>query len=129
MNAERQIHTNMRELKFRGKLLKDSDSFKTYKKGTIIQGGFCTQGSKTFIVAHFNIFEVEPESVSQFTGSIDKNGVEIFENDTVRLEEGFSPRERKIVFSHYGTWMIGRLGIGFDRMKANGFVYCEVITT
>jgi len=68
----------MRELKFRGKLLKDSNSFKTYKKGTIIQGGFCNQGSKTFIVAHFNVFEVEPESVSQFTGSNDKNGKEIF---------------------------------------------------
>lgn len=116
-----------RELKFRGKLLKDSDSFKTYKKGTIIQGGFCYQGTKTFIVAHFNVFEVEPESVSQFTGSIDKNGVEIFENDMVRLEEGYSPRERKIVFCEYGTWMIGSLGIGFGQMKANGFVHCEVI--
>ena len=79
----------MRELKFRGKLLKDSNSFKAYKKGTIIQGGFCNQGSKTFIVAHFNFFEVEPESVSQFTGSNDKNGKEIFESDIVRLEEGF----------------------------------------
>ena len=68
----------MRELKFRGKLLNNSDSFKTYKKGTIIQGGFCSQGIKTFIVAHFNVFEVEPESVSQFTGSNDKNGKEIF---------------------------------------------------
>ena len=59
----------MRELRFRGKLLKDSDSFKTYKKGTIIEGGFYNQGTQTFIVAHFNVFEVEPESVSQFTGS------------------------------------------------------------
>ena len=117
----------MRELKFRGKLLKDSNSFKTYKKGTIIQGGFCNQGSKTFIVAHFNVFEVEPESVSQFTGSNDKNGEEIFENDIVRLEEGFSPRNRPIVFTKYGSWSIGELGFLIGQMKADGVVHCEVI--
>ena len=71
----------MRELRFRGKLLKDSDSFRTYKKGTIIEGGFYNQGTQTFIVAHFNVFEVEPESVSQFTGLKDKNGKDIYEGD------------------------------------------------
>lgn len=117
----------MRELKFRGKLLNDSNSFKTYKKGIVITGGFCNQGSKCFIVAHFNIFEVEPESVSQFTGEVDMNGIEIFENDDVRMPKLFFPRERKVIFSEYGNWEIGELGVSFAQMKANNIIECEVI--
>ena len=117
----------MRELKFRGELSKDSDCFKAYKKGTIIQGGFCYEGTKTFIVAHFNVFEVKPESVSQFTGSIDSQGKDIYEGDIVELSEGFHPKLRPIVFNEHGAWYIGELGVSFEQMKANGFVDCKIV--
>lgn len=65
--------------------------------------------------------------VSQFTGSVDKNGNDIYENDIVRLSDGFFPRDREIIFDYYGSWYIGNLGISFGQMKANGFVDCEII--
>jgi hypothetical protein len=71
----------MREIIFRGKLVKDSDSFKTYKKGVVITGGFYKEVVKTYIVAHSNIFEVEPESVEQYAGVKDCNGLMLFDGD------------------------------------------------
>lgn len=76
-----------REIKFRGKLLKDSPSFVPYKKGVIIEGGFYREANDIFIVAHGNIFRVEPDSLSQYIGLRDKNGDEIFENDLFTYSE------------------------------------------
>ena len=107
--------------------MESSKSFKTYKKNEVIVGGYCKQGSEHFIIAHFNVFKVHEGSVGQFTGSVDRKGNEIYEGDIVLLDEGFYPRKRPVVFSEYGAWKIGELGILFGQMKADGFVHCEVI--
>jgi hypothetical protein len=70
---------------------------------------------------------VNPETVCQFSGSVDRNGIKIFEDDIAYLEKGFSPRHRPIVYTNYGSWYIGHIGISFGQMKADGFVHCEIV--
>jgi uncharacterized phage protein (TIGR01671 family) len=69
------------EIIFKGKLAEDNDSYKTYKKGVTIQGGTFKDATKTYIVAHWSKFEIDPNTLSQFTGFTDKNGDKIFQGD------------------------------------------------
>jgi len=75
-----------RTIRFRGKLLKDGDSFKTHKKGMVIEGGYYEECDKAYIAKHNNIFEVEKETVTQMVGLIAKGGNIIYEGDIVENE-------------------------------------------
>lgn len=92
----------MREILFRGKLAERfADVVKMRPDLTIkdnfIYGSLITCGDKCFICASAyashkfcmnnsdaTMFEVDPETVGQYTGSIDKNRTKIFEGDIVR---------------------------------------------
>ena len=82
----------IREILFRGKLC-HSDTW--------VYGNLCkTENESAFILPthlcgmdrhHFRIesdepFSVEPDTIGQFTGMVDKDGLKIFENDVVRFE-------------------------------------------
>lgn len=64
-----------REIKFRG--------LRTEGKGWVYGGIAFYNGEKPHIISGLYPVEVIPESVSQFTGLKDKNGVEIYEGDTI----------------------------------------------
>ena len=104
----------MREILFRGKRTDNGEWIEGYAAmsgGTFI---ICDNG---LTYGGFIVYEVIPETVGQFTGLTDKNGVRIFEGDIVT---GYFNHEKIVGYIFYGgnaQFFIQRdgiYGIGLD---------------
>ena len=114
----------MREILFRGKRTDCGEWVEGYAAmsgGTFI---ICDNG---LTYGGFIVYEVIPETVGQFTGLTDKNGVRIFEGDIVT---GYFNHEKIVGYVFYGgnaQFFIQRdgiYGIGLD----NSDCWLEVIS-
>ncbi|WP_338373501.1 YopX family protein [Dysgonomonas capnocytophagoides] len=111
----------MRQIKFRGKRNDQSE----WVFGDLIE----ENGGDAYIVQaniiQWKQFEVDPDTVSQFTGLTDKNGKEIYEGDIIEDKNGIG-----VIMWFQTSWGVASYAHGYNGVKSYTAVdsfYCDEV--
>ena len=111
----------IREILFRGK---------SVESGEWVYGGLVVDNGRAHIVRQITqhikrddyecyAINVEPETIGQFTGLIDKNGKKIFEGDILNFADTSQPHNAVVEFN---TEDVASCGCCYSAFEGSGFV-------
>ena len=112
----------MREIKFKGKRVDNGE----WVYGDIHKNKSFTQAHIHPVGERLLSFKVMPETVCEFTGLKDKNGVDIYEGDKVKAD-GFKPEHYNIEFIEGGFCLTNQvLNIPIDINILYSSIGCQI---
>jgi uncharacterized phage protein (TIGR01671 family) len=118
----------MRIIKFRGKVSKGYNEDFFNQKFVYGNAIICEDDISSTIINNEFEAEVDTETIGQFTGLKDVNGIEIYEGDIVEYTQHYFNTDmlktkRKAVEWKYDKWGVYETNAGESEMKVIGNIY------